>query len=145
MNNFIEQQIIEAVKKLLCGRVNELIEELQSNVPIVEFGNYRGKTVISPTVYLSACEQTEKERIIQLDVYTVSIFFLFDESPESEYYCYAYSKAVEKALKENATLGGVADRAVISGKRYIQPKNKGCGDNWELDIHLRLTVEGIKV
>jgi hypothetical protein len=145
MKDFIEQQIIEGVKKLLSSRVNELIEELQSHVPLVEFGNYTGKTVISPTVYLSACEQTEKERIICLDVYSVSIFFLFNETPESEYYCYAYSAAVEKALRENATLGGVADRAVISGKRYIQPKNKGCGDNWEIDITLRVTVEGIKV
>jgi hypothetical protein len=142
MNNFIEQRIIEAVKKLLSGRVCELIEMWKCNVPLVEFGNYKSDTVVTPDISLSGCEQTEKERIIQVDAYSVTITFSFADTPESEFNCYAYSAAVFKALYDDTTLGGVADRAVISGKKYQRPKTKNCGEGWGLILSLRITVEG---
>jgi hypothetical protein len=145
MSDFIEQQVIVAVKKLLTGRVNEIIESRQFFCPIIEFGSFASSTVVTPSVALAGCEQTEKERIIKLDAYLITINFNFDDSLDSELYCYSFSSAVEKALKEDVTLGGVADRATISGKKYTPPKNKGCGEGWALSLNLRVTVEGMNI
>jgi hypothetical protein len=39
---YIEEKILNSVKKLLTGRVNELLGETEYPIPPVEFGNYRG-------------------------------------------------------------------------------------------------------
>jgi hypothetical protein len=142
MTDLIEQKIIDAVKNLLCEKVNELINAMQHNIPLVEFSDYQGMGVIVPVLTLADCEQSEKERIIKLDTYSLHIVFSFPETPESQYNCYAYSAAVGKALKEDVTLGGIVDRAVIAGKKYVPPKKAGSGQGWELSITLRITVEG---
>jgi hypothetical protein len=92
---------------------------------------------------MAGCEQSEKERIIRLDVYMLTVAFSLPEIPESELYCYAYSAAVAKALNEDVTLGGIVDRVSITGKKYVPPKKAGCGQGWELIISLRITVEGV--
>jgi len=143
MNDFIELQIIEAVKKLLSKRVNELLTSMQYPVPLIEFSNYRGGNVVVPVINLSTCERIEKERIIRLDAYSVSITFSLQETEESEFLCYVYALAVCKAMGENPTLDGVADRAVVTGKKYIHPKKPNCGEDWEVGISLRITVEGV--
>jgi len=141
MKDFIEQRIITAVRGLLSGRVNEILLESQLPIPVVEFGNCGGFYAIPLTVTLTACERTEKERIIRLDAYSLTITFTLPDKPESELYCYAYSAAVVKALGENTTLGGVVDRAVVTGKKYVPPKNPHCGEGWGLSLTLRVTVE----
>jgi hypothetical protein len=139
---FIEQEIITAVHGLLTRRVNELLGTVQYAIPIVEIGNYSGGSVVVPVLALASCERSEKERIIKLDAYSLSLTFTLPEHPDSELHCYVYAWAVCRALEENATLGGVVDRAVINGKKYIQPKKLNCGQGWELILTLRLTVEG---
>jgi hypothetical protein len=143
MNDFIEQRIIEAVRKLLTGRVNEILSKWEFLIPVVEFSNFASKHNIVPAVSLVSCERTEKERIIRLDAYTVTITFSIPETQETELYCYGYAYAVCKAISENPTLDGVADRAVVSGKKYSSPKKPGCGENWGTVITLRVTVEEI--
>jgi hypothetical protein len=140
---FIEQRIIMAVRGLLVGHVNELLGDMQLIIPLVEFGNYCGNSVVVPAVSFSSCERTEKERIIRLDAYTLTITFSLPETPESELYCYAYSDVVSKAICDDPTLGGVVDRAVITGKKFVPPKKPHCGEGWELIITLRLTIEGM--
>jgi hypothetical protein len=143
---FIEENIINSVKKLLSGRVNELLGETEYPIPPVEFGNYRGGSAIagacSPAIALSTCERSEKERIIRLDAYSLTITFTVPEHPEGERNCYAYAASVATALGEDPTLGGVVDRAVLTGKEYIPPKHPGTGEGWELVLALRVTVEG---
>jgi len=141
MIDLIEQKIIEAVKKLLTGRVNEILHGLDYPVPFVEFTDYKAGNVVVPVINLSTCERSEKERIIRLDAYSLSITFSLPETSESEFLCYVYSLAVYKALGENPTLDGVADRAVATGKKYNKPKKAGCGEGWETVISLRVTVE----
>jgi hypothetical protein len=46
------------------------------------------------------------------------------------------------ALKENPTLGGVVDRAVVVGEKYAPPKKPTFGQGWEVVLTLRVTVEG---
>ena len=139
---FIEEAITGAVKRLLTGRVNELLGKVQYAVPIVEIGNYGGRSVITPAVSLVSCERSEKERIINIDAYSLSITFTMPENPDSELHCYIYAWAVCKAVEESPTLGGVVDRAVISNKKYIKPKKADCGVGWEMVLTLRITVEG---
>jgi len=140
---FIEQQIINAVRKLLAGKVNEKLNNWNFFFPLIEFSNYGGVSAIVPVISLSSCEQSEKERIIRQDAYTLAISFSVSETADSELSCYAYANAFGIALGDDVTLGGVADRAVITNKKYVPPKKPNCGMEWELVITLRVTVEGM--
>ena len=141
MKDFVETRIITAVRKLLIGRVNEILDEAQFVVPLIELEGYEGGSVVIPELSLVSCERTDKERIIRLDAYSLTIVFSLPETRESELYCYAYAAAVQKALCENPTLGGIADRAVVTLKKYSPPKKPHCGEGWELTVALRITVE----
>ena len=149
MKVFIEQQIIGAIRELLTKRVNEILIDEEFDVPIVEFGNYQGggcyptDSLVAPVISLNSCEKNEKERIIRLDAYSLTITFSLPDNFETESQCYAYCAAVCWALKENPTLGGVVDRAVIVGEKYVPPKSINCGQNWEVILTLRLTVEAM--
>ena len=143
--DFIEQRIISAVRGLITGRVNEILNNWNFLIPLFEFSDYKGSTAITPVITLSSCEQTEKERIIRLDTYSMTITISTPENPESELYLYGYSHALSKALKEDVTLGGVVERALITNKKYIPPKKPNCGMEWELVISLRITVEEMKL
>jgi hypothetical protein len=148
---YVEEAIIEAVKRLLAGRVNEILADAEFPVPPVEFGGYVGRSAVVPVIVLSTCERIEKERINRLDAYTLSVTFsLPDNAPfaeangvDGELSCYAYAAAVEKAIAENPVLDGVASRAVLTGKKYVPPKKPHCGDGWELVLTVRLTIEGM--
>jgi hypothetical protein len=141
LKDFIEQQIIAAARGLLTGRVNEILREAEFAIPLVEFGDYGCSYSAAPAISLSSCERTEKERVIRLDSYSLAITFTFIDTPESELYCYAYAGAVGRAVYDDPTLGGVADRAVVTGKKYNSPKNPHCGDDWGMIITLRITIE----
>jgi hypothetical protein len=146
---FIEEKLLNSVKKMLSGRVNELLGETEYPIPPVEFDVCRSGSAVagacSPVVALSTCERSEKERVIRLDAYTLTITFTVPENPVGERDCYAYAGAVATALGENPTLDGVADRAVLAGKKYAPPKHSGTGGNWEAVLTLRLTVEGMNL
>jgi len=126
-NGFIEQRITEAIRGLLTGRVNEILNTWEFLIPVIEFSSFMGRYSVAPVVSLSGCERTEKERIIRVDTYSLSITFTLQEHEDGELFCYAYSTAFEKALGEDVTLGGVVDRAVITGKKYVPPKKANCG------------------
>jgi hypothetical protein len=138
---FIEQQIVAAVKEILTGRVNEVLSDWQFLIPLFEISEFQGRSAVVPVISLSGCERTEKERIIRLDAYSMTISFTLHETPESELYCYGYSAAVCKALKENPTLGGVVDSVAVTGKKYTPPKKAYGGNEWEVVLSLRITVE----
>jgi hypothetical protein len=142
MKEFVEQRITRAMRGLLAGRVNEILGEADLYIPPVEFGEYAGSTAIVPAICLSTSERTEKERIIRLDAYCLTIAFALPETAEGELFCYACAAAVELAVMENPTLDGIADRTVITGKRYKPPKVPYCGEGWEVIITMRVTVEG---
>jgi hypothetical protein len=141
-DSFIEEKILNSVKKLLSGRVNEILGETEYPIPTIEFGTCRGGSVIVPGISLSTCERTEKERIVRLDAYTLTVTFTVPEHPEGERNAYAYASSVAAALRENPILGGTVDRAVLTGKKYTPPKQSGTGGDWAVVLSLRLTVEG---
>jgi len=141
MKDLIEEQIIAAVREILTGRINEILRDLKYSIPVIEFGNYSGSTAVTPMIHLSSCERTEKERIIRLDAYSLTVTFTLPETAEAEKYCYIYSGAVSREIYDNPTLSGVVDRAVITGKKYLSPKRPNCGEGWQLVISMRLTAE----
>jgi hypothetical protein len=141
MDLYIEEKLMNSVKKLLLGRVNELLGETEYPIPPIEFGSYRGGSVVVPVISLSTCERSEKERIVRLDAYTLTVTFTVPEWPEGERNCYAYASTVAAALKENPILGGVVDRAELAGKKYAPPKQSGTGGDWKIILILRITIE----
>jgi hypothetical protein len=141
MNSFIEEKIIAAVRGLLTGRVNEILRDGEFPIPLIEFSDYQGDTAVVPVICLSTCERSEKERIILQDAYSLTITFSLPETRESELHCYAYAAAVGIGIREYPTLGGYADRVVVMGKKYVNPKKPYCGGGWEVEISLRITVE----
>jgi hypothetical protein len=94
-----------------------------------------------PVIALSTCERSEKERIVRLDAYTLTITFTVPEHPEGERNCYAYTSSVATALGENPTLGGVASRAELAGKKYTPPKQSGMGGEWEVELKIHVLVD----
>jgi hypothetical protein len=124
---FIEEKILNSVKEFLSGRVNELLGETEYLIPPIEFGKYRGGSAVIPVITLSTCERLEKERIIRLDAYTLTVTFTVPEHPDGERNCYAYAAAIGRALSEDPALGGAADREVLTGKKYTPPKQSGTG------------------
>jgi len=141
MNEFTEQKITNAVKKLLTGKFNDCLREFDFQIPLVELGIFRGVNVIAPLIALSSCEQTEKERIVKQDTYTATVTFPVLDTIESELFCFAYADTFSKALCDDVTLGGIADRAVITSKKYVPPKKANCGMDWETVINLIVTIE----
>ena len=144
MKVLIEQQIIKAVRKLLTGQVNDFLGDSQFSIPVIEFGVNGSGYTIAPAISLIGCEGTEKERIVKQDTYLMTITFSFQEQTESELHLYAYSGAVSRVFCDNPTLGGIADRTVITGKKYLTPKKQNCGESYALIVSLRVTVEGLK-
>jgi hypothetical protein len=138
----MEESIVNAVKSLLAGRVNEVLGEGRLPIPPIEFGGYSGGSVVVPVISLLACERTEKERIIGVDAYSLTVTFALPEMAEGELFCYGYAAAMELAFMEDPTLDGVASRAVITGKQYRGPKVPHCGEGWAVSLSLRITVEG---
>jgi hypothetical protein len=97
---------------------------------------------VIPVITLSTCERSEKERIIRLDAYTLTIAFTVPEHPDGERNCYAYAAAIGRALSEDPVLGGAASQAVLTGKKYVPPKQSGTGEDWGITLTLRVTTEG---
>jgi len=142
MKEFIEQQIINAIKGLLTGRVNEILSNYDLLTPIIEFGKYSKN--INPIITLNSCEMTDKERIIRIEAYSLTISFTVEENEDSEIFCYGFAHAIEKAINEDPTLGGVVNSVTVTGKKYIPPKVANCGMEWETIVSLRVTVEGVE-
>jgi hypothetical protein len=96
-------------------------------------------------IALSTCERSEKERIIRLDAYTLTVTFTVPEYPMGERNCYAYAGAVAVALRENPTLSGVVDRVELTGKKYTPPKQNGTRGDWGITLTMRITTEGAEL
>ncbi|MDR0584490.1 MAG: hypothetical protein LBG57_09110 [Treponema sp.] len=129
---FIEEEIEGALFRLLDEPVNYFLREMELKAPPLDVCGKPGGEAIYPDVFLSECERTEKERIIRIDAYSVSVTFPVPDSEEADVYCFACAAAFEKALDANPTLGGMANRAVLTGKKYTRPKSPAAGKNGNL-------------
>ena len=140
-----EKKVKSAVKGLLVDDVNKLLEELSFHVPTLEFGTHSGREVIIPNVSLTACEQSEKERIVFVNAYAVEISLPVDDLRDwdGELLAFAFGAAIRRAVRLNPSLGGLVDRTIITNMDYVEPKRRFCGDHWIVAARLRVTVEGL--
>jgi hypothetical protein len=140
----MEEIILNSVKSLLSGRVNELLGEAEFLIPPVEFTHKPngGYYAITPELGIATCERSEKDRIVLLDAYKVTIVFTCPEQ-NGERNGYAYAASVDRSLRENPTLGGLVDYALLVKKEYKAPKRPGTGEPWEAVLTLRITTEGL--
>jgi hypothetical protein len=136
MSKFIEEKIVDGVKALLTGRVNEILAEAEEVIPLIELG-----AGMEPVIVLAQGERSEKDRVVGVEVYALTVSF----SISGERHGYAYAAAVHQALKEDHTLGGAVDWVVVARKKYVPPKQPYCGDRWELILTLVVTVEGMVI
>jgi hypothetical protein len=144
---YMEESILNSLKSLLSGRVNEILGEVEFLVPPVEFSHKPnwGHYSVTPELAISGCERSEKERVVLLDAYRVTITFNCPEQSDrrsaGERNCYAYAAAVDRGLREDPALGGAADYALLVKKDYKGPKVQGSGEGWEAVLTLRIVVE----
>jgi hypothetical protein len=135
-----EERIIGAVRKLLAEDVNELLEGSGDSVLPVEFAEGRGsgRYGVAPEIRLACGERSEKDRVVLVDAYTVTITFV---CMRGECSSYPYAWAVDQALRADPTLDGVVDRVSLVKKTWAALKypNEGI----ELTFTLRVTVEGM--
>jgi len=132
MSIYIEESIQGGIECLLVGRFNELLGDVPRAVPLFELGGILPYSV-NPCILLVACERTEKERIVLVDAYAVTVSFDVPERDDTRL-CYAYAAAIETALAEDSTLGGVVDRVLATKKTYI---------DFRVALALRVIVEGL--
>jgi len=140
---FIELKILEVIKGLLTGQVNEILNNRQLMLELFEISEFKDGSAVVPIINVKSCERTEKERIIRVDAYSVLISFSLRETPETELYCYGYISAVCKVIGDYPTLGGIVDRVVVIDKKVVPPKVTNCGMDWKVEINLRITVESM--
>jgi hypothetical protein len=109
---------------------------MEDTIPPIEFGGG-----VEPVIELVQGETEEKDRVIGVEVYSLTVSFLLS----GERHGYAYAAAVHQALKTDHTLGGAVDWVVVARKKYVPPKQPCCGDLWELVLTSVVTVEGSSV
>jgi hypothetical protein len=142
MSYLIEEKIINAVTALLAGRVNELLEDMEYPIPLIEFSDLIGGGSVVPEIRLSECERSEKDRIVRMDAYSLTVSFSVPD-PDGERNSYAYASAVGLAVGEDPCMGGITDRITLTGKKYVKPKTPHSGESWGVVLSFRITVEGI--
>jgi len=133
-----EQILIEMTEELLSGAVNFYLGELDVAVPLFEIDCSRrlGSYGIYPDIEISECELSDKERIIKVEAYALKITVRIQRLEEKKH-LYFYAYALDKAIGDDPTFGGVADSVSIVQKKYCRNESGG----WEIVITLRATVE----
>jgi hypothetical protein len=111
----IEETIIGAVWELLLGAVNFYLSETDEFIQPLERGDERGlgHCGVCPRVELTGAEGTEKERLLLCEVYLVTVTI---KAPVRD--CYFYTHAIKAALRDDETLGGVAESVLFAKKQY---------------------------
>ena len=137
----VEIRIWNAVRSLLLRDVNALLAECPENIPPIEYGEYEGVDIVRPEIIITSCESGEKERILRIDTYTATVAITAPPVPESQLLISTYAACITVGIEENRTLGGIAQRAAVSGKKYLPPDTAN-RTGWGVAVTLRITIEG---
>jgi hypothetical protein len=131
-----EEVLIEMTEKLLGGAANDYLSEFDVAIPLFEVEGSRQLVCfgVRPEIEISECELTEKERVIKSEAYTLKITF----QNKSKNLIYYYAYAIQRAIDDDVSFGGIVDRVTLVHKKY-QQKNNGC----EIIITLRATLESL--
>ncbi|MDR0908210.1 MAG: hypothetical protein LBM77_00435 [Spirochaetaceae bacterium] len=131
----MEDLILTAIRHRVVPAVNEILDGEDEGrgqaPPFLEFEACFGSGTVRPEVSVLSCERNKKERIVQVDAYLVEIVI----ETTDEVAGFRYAAAFDEALAGNSTMGGVADRAVIVGKKYSPV---------DVVLTVRVTVEAVR-
>ena len=134
----VEIELLERLEILFLGRVNELLYDEEAR--LAPFRDFSGVGLASHDkiragLNIDECEQTEKERLLKMCAWTITIDFkVRDDGERKRFY---YGTALEQALFEDRTLGGLA--ASIS---LIKTKYSRLGiDSYEIIMTLRASAQ----
>jgi hypothetical protein len=134
-----EETLLEMTAELLTGAVNYYLSEFDVAVPQFETDSPRrlGAFGVRPEIEIAECELSDKERIIKLEAYTLKTSFQV-KGLDNKNHIYYYALAIQKAIDDDVTFGGVADRVTLTRKKYTQRDGM-----WDVVLTLRATLEVI--
>ena len=141
VNDIIKEKLIAVIQDLLTDKVNEILSDMQFPIPLIDFSNNGTDKVIIPSLTLTSCDFAEKEYAMGLCTYLLNITFDVSDMKDSELCYYVYAAAVEKAIKEDVTLGGFAKLVVFSGKKYDLLQKTLAGEKKEVLLYYQITVD----
>ncbi|MDR0908723.1 MAG: hypothetical protein LBM77_03055 [Spirochaetaceae bacterium] len=127
----MRHRVVPAVNDLLDDEGGQTQGGRTPPLPLLDFEACFGSGTVRPEVTVVSCERNKKERIVQVDAYLVEIVIETTDEAAG----FRYAAAFDEALASNSTMGGVADRAVIVGKKYSPV---------DVVITLRVTVEAVR-
>lgn len=146
-----EEAILNATRKLLTKEAKAILAEIEEEeADEVRCASLEVPSGVSDQPYhigffdlsIVQAEIEEKDRIVKVGRYTVTIAL----EPDGRYpalQCYRYAAAVERALRENPTIGGVAAYAAVTRKKYAFPKVAGSGEPHRLTLTMTVTKETV--
>jgi hypothetical protein len=138
---YIEESLKNGVVELLTVKVNELLLETAEAVPAVEMKRIEGAYKTLAQVAVVGAETSEKERVLEIEAFTVGVTLDLPCCNNGEHFCYAYAWAIGEALTGDRTLSEVADYAEVTAKKYMPPVAPQCGDAWRCVFTLRVITE----
>jgi hypothetical protein len=133
-----EEVLIEMTEEPLTGAVNFYLGEFEVDSPLFEVDCSRrlGSFGVWPDIEVCECELSDKERIIKVVAYTLKIALQIHHLSEKKH-LYFYTHALDLAINDDPTFGGVADRVSIVYKKYKQLDTGA----WEIVIMVRVIME----
>jgi hypothetical protein len=128
-----EGRILAAVKKLLLEDVNGVLDEMKDGAAHIDGIDGDGGTYgVQPVVRVKEAEVSEKERVLRISVYNVAITI---RAKETE--CFRYAYAIDRALRGDVTLSGIAEWSCLAGSVY---KPVAPGTDYDGVYSIRVTV-----
>jgi hypothetical protein len=146
-----EEAILAAARELLAGEVNDILAHIEEEeadevrCPNLEVPSGFGAPPDRPGHFdlsIAQAETEEKDRIVKVSRYALTISVeASGRFPAIQ--CYRYAAAVERAVRENPTLGGVASYASVNRKTYAFPKVPEGGEPHRLTLTLTVCRESV--
>jgi hypothetical protein len=146
-----EEAILSAACALFTAEVNMVLAQIEEEeadgvrCPNLEahtgFGVQHDRSG-SFKLSIADAETEEKDRIVKVSRYALCAV-IEASGRDADRQCYRYGAAVERALRESPTLGGIASYCTITRKVYTFPKIAESGEPHRLTLTIIVTVEEI--
>lgn len=146
-----EEAILIAARALLTGEVNAILAHIEEEeadevrCPNLEVPSGFSAPPARPGHYdlsIAQAETEEKDRIVKVSRYALTVSVeASGRFPAMQ--CYRYAAAVERALQENPTLGGVASYVSVTRKNYVFPKVPEGGEPHRLTLTVTVCREAV--
>jgi hypothetical protein len=144
-----EEAILSAAYALFTAEVNTALTQIEEEeadevrCPYLEAHTGFGVKPDCPGSFklsIADAETEEKDRIVKVNRYALCAT-IAASGRDADRQCYRYGAAVERALRESPTLGGIASYSTLTRKVYTFPKIAESGEPYRLTLTIAVTVE----